>query len=215
MDFFSILLVLAPALVTHAEVPVPKDLTKKELIEVLDIIEGARSCSNPLQLKPLLLKAGELVLADYSICGLVEAEGGVVKGISAFVNGNYPEEWCSTYMERKLYINDPVVNYHMRFSMAEFWSNALKTADKDISKPVLEYAGDFGLKYGISSSIYVPGTGQMAMFAFSGARDRFSKHHKRIVDILTLHLNRALLSSTRSYTEEVESVAETGTLVRI
>ncbi len=172
----------------------PKDLTKKELIEVLEIIEAARVCTDPVQLKPLILKAGELVSADYSICGIVETQSGFVKGISGVVNGNYPDEWFTHYMSERMYLRDPVVRHHASFSLAEFWTDIFKRSDPE-AKPLISYAGDFGLRHGISSSVYMPGEGSFGIFAFSGPADRFGKHHKSIVDIVTVHLSRALLNS--------------------
>lgn len=81
------------------------------------------------------------------------------------MNGNYPEGW---------------------------WDEIFKISKDRQERFVIEHASDFVLRHGISSGIYDPVNENIGIFAFGGEKDSFVHHHKKIIDILTLHLNNAL-----------------------
>jgi hypothetical protein len=169
-----------------------KDFSKEELISILEIIERARNCSGRSHLKEIMLKAKELVCADKAICGIGKVSDGDMTEVVTVVNGNYPEGWLNRYTSEKLYLTDPIVKYHTRFSTTRFWDEIFKISKSRQERLAIEHASDFGLRHGISSSIYDPVNENIGIFAFGGDKDRFVPHHKKIIDILTLHLNNAL-----------------------
>lgn len=176
-----------------------KDFSKEELIGILEVIEGARNCVSPDDLKDIIIKAKELVSADRAICGIAKVSEGEVKEIVSVVNGNYPMEWLSGYLSGKLYFVDPVVRFHTRFSLTQFWSDIFKVSTDRQSRLAIDHAADFGLRYGLSSGIYVPESDNVSILAFAGDRDRFSARHKKIMDIISLHINNALVKSTYEF----------------
>lgn len=169
-----------------------KGFSRKELISILEVIDGARRCMSDDELNLLLLKAKELVCADYAVCGRGIIQGATLTSIHHIIKGNYPEAWLSTYMEDKLFKKDPLIKYHARFSMTQFWSDIFKAFDDPDSMTIIKRARNFGLVHGISGGIYSPDEGELSLFVFSGEKDRFGKHQKRVLDLLILHLNRAL-----------------------
>ncbi len=171
-----------------------KELSRKELINVLEIIEGAQNCASEKELKSLILRAKDIVSADYAICGLGKINGHMLSEVVNVVNGNYPRGWMETYMKEKLYFGDPVVRYYSRFSLTQHWSDIVKHFNDSLARPAIDCALDHGLNAGISSGIYVPEMECVGIFTFAGEQDRFDDHHKKIVDILALHLNKALVS---------------------
>lgn len=188
------------------------EFSKDELIQILKVIEGARNCDTQRQLKGLLMKAKDLVEADNAICGLAKVQGSSVTEVLSIINGNFPQEWMSRYQAERLYFIDPVVKYHTQFSMPQFWDDIFKISNDGQSKMVINHAADHGLKHGISSGIYEPDLESIGIFAFSGGRNRFRGHHKKILDILMLHLNKALIRATceQEITEEEKSFLEVG-----
>lgn len=171
------------------------DLSKKELVNILELIELSQRCSDSGQVRDLILRARGLFEADYAVCGLLGKDRAGLPRVAAFVNGNYPAEWLNLYMREKYYVKDPVIKHVSRFSLTRFWTEIFTEYKDESSMRLLRDAGDFGLKFGIASGVFIPGLDQTAVFTFAGGRDRFSPHHKRVLDILVLHFQDAVLRS--------------------
>lgn len=169
-----------------------EDFSKQELITILETIEAARTSRGELSLKRLLKRAKELLCAENCICGLGRIREGRLLDISTVVNGDYPEEWLDAYMAERLYKKDPIINYHVQFSSTQLWSETFRRFTDDRTRGLIARASDFGLKYGISGGIFDPEENYISIFSFAGTTDRFKAHHKKIMDVITLHLHRAL-----------------------
>lgn len=168
------------------------DLSKKELAAILDFIEAARNCRGEAALKGLLLKARELLSADRAVCGTGRLRGGRVTDILTIVNSGWPQEWLTLYKSLRLYSDDPLVRYHARFSPSELWSEIFKRYEDAPARHIIRLADDFGLRHGVSSGIYSPESSVLSVFAFAGCKDSYNARHKKIADIIMLHLNRVL-----------------------
>lgn len=170
---------------------IAKDFSKSELISILETIEAASKCKNNTEVQQLLLQAKELFCADYTVCGLGEfGPNGQIEMLNV-VNGNYPAEWLDIYLKEDLKEKDPIMRHQVRFMMTQLWSDTFKLYTDESSKRFLSNAGDFNLKYGISGGIYDPEIKIFSIFSFAGDNNRFAKHQKKIVDLLTPHLHRA------------------------
>ena len=171
-----------------------REFSKKELVNILEIIEGTNCCSTAPELERLLLHAMEFLRADYAICGLGKVSCGELKEVVRIINGNYPNGWLNRYMSEKLYLVDPIVRRHAQFSMTQLWRDIFKTCDDDSSRLFISNAADSGLRYGISSGIFLPRHEEIGIFSFAAKKNRFNDRHKHIMDIITLHLNNALVN---------------------
>lgn len=169
------------------------DLTKSELVGILEIIEAAQACIKPEDHKRLLLKTASLVEADSCACGIIELGRDRVAEPIFVVNGSYPEEMLSNYVSSRMYLQDPVIIYHLNFSGARPWSEIFREVDEKGARQVIDYAQSFNISYGVSGSVFVPEIEGLAVFGFAGKKNRFRRRHCRIVDILTSHLNGSLL----------------------
>jgi len=170
-----------------------KDLTKTELIEILEIIEGTRFCVDKSDLKRLLLKSCELAEADNSVCGIVEVSSLGPTGLKDALNGNYPEKMFEHYLDSKLFLKDPIVRYHANFSIARSWSEIFREVNDEQARQVVNYASDFGLKHGISSALFLPEEQGVFIVSYAGHDKKSWVHQKKIADILTTHLGNAML----------------------
>lgn len=168
--------------------------SKKELITILEIIEGANVCATEQDIGRLLLRAMDILCADYSICGLGKVSCGEFKEVVRIINGNYPEDWLDRYTSEQLYRIDPVIKRHARFSVPQLWSDIFMTSDDDSSRAFIRNAADSGLRYGVSSGIFLPRREEIGIFSFAAKKNRFNDRHKRIMDIITRHLNNALVN---------------------
>ncbi|MFQ5466436.1 MAG: autoinducer binding domain-containing protein [Thermodesulfobacteriota bacterium] len=169
-----------------------KGLSKPELVSILEIIESAGNSLSLEHFKKVLLRAKDMVEADFTICGLGRIEGSELIEPLAVLNGNYPGEWLDVYLSESLYYLDPVIRFHTSFSSTHIWGDIARHRKEKSVGRVVDLAVDHGVKYGLSTSLFMPESSAISIFAFSGTRDRFTGHHKKIADILTPHLNGAL-----------------------
>lgn len=167
-----------------------EDLSKPELISILELVEEAGRCADRTGIRELVLKARGLFEAEYAVCGIIGA--GANPPAECF-GGNYPEQWASRYMGEKLYLSDPVVRYISSFAMTQLWTDIFKHYDDERARKLLSDAGDYGIRFGLTGGVYLPEANAISVFSFSGGSDRFGRHHKRIMDMLVLHLNGALM----------------------
>ena len=88
------------------------DLTKKELSEILDVIQSSIQCRAEEDIRVLLDRIRGLVCGDFGICGIGKGKDGGEEGLSApphIINLNYPMEWLQIYGANQLYYQDPIV----------------------------------------------------------------------------------------------------------
>ena len=175
---------------------IDKNLSKKELIAIMEVIESARTCNDKKDVQNLIMRAKNLLGADYCICGLgknladgISEPSAIINGI---INGNYPEEWVDMYKRERFYTRDPVVKFHSKFVMTQLWSDTFKFYNDKETIKFLNSASDFGLKNGIVSGMYDPELKSTSLFSFASDRQGFSQHHKKVMDILVPHLHNAL-----------------------
>lgn len=171
-----------------------KEFSKRELISILEIIDECRNCDSREHIKMLLMRSKDLLEADYAICGMVSLKGSEPRDPVTIVNGNYPEDWLKRYTSEKMYHTDPVVSRHARYSSTYLWED-ISNFDSKIPETV-GHALDHGIRFGLSGSIYIPRYEDISIFAFAGDKNRYIEHHRKIIDILSLHLNRALINIT-------------------
>lgn len=169
------------------------DFSKTELIAIIGAVEAARICTDESSLHRVIKDVKELVSADNCVCGLVRVEGGGLKEVLTVVNGDYPGEWLNIYMAEGLYKRDPIVRYHLRFSMTQLWSDTYRLYDDAPSRDFRRRASDFGLHHGITGGVHDRDGKYTSIFSFAGGTGKFGAHQKKIVDIATLHLHRALI----------------------
>ncbi len=169
-----------------------RDFSRFELASILEIIEAARTCTGEASFCDAILRCKELLGMDFAISGLAKKEEDGSLTILSMINGDYPEEWVEIYKSEELYKIDPIIKYHKRFSMTQPWSVTIRALSDDVSSQLLCRASDFGLKYGLSSSIVALETQVFGIFSFASRQNRYDEHHKKVLDIIVLHLYRAL-----------------------
>jgi hypothetical protein len=172
---------------------VPKtDLTKPELIRVLEIIEAAQACICMTGVRQLLSRARDLVEAERSICGIAKLSSSGPSDIITVLNENYPGAMLDHYISERLYLKDPIVRYHSKYSTTRLWSEIFREVNDDAAKQAIDYASNFGLRYGVSSGIFVSRPGGVAITSFAGPKNSFAARNRHIAGMLAIHINNAL-----------------------
>lgn len=170
-----------------------REFSKKELFEVLDLIQAALQCKNESDMIKLMSRVKELVCSDHSISGLgtVDAHGNPT--IVKLVNESYPADWLQAYACEGLFKKDPVLLSQLQFFKPLLWTEVLKIYPKEFYTDFMQMAADFRLRYGLASGMGGYNSTKTCIFSFSGDKDRFKPKHKKILDIVTPHLYQALL----------------------
>lgn len=174
-----------------------KRFSKKELTDILDVIQAASVCETEADMVKIIHKARELVCADYCICGIERINGDSLPPVLQIVNGNYPEEWLNIYLAEKFYKIDPVIKHHLRFGMTQVWSDTFKYYNDKVSKDFLNHAADFGLKHGISGGVFEPEEKNISIFSFASNTNGFKPRSKELLDRLIPHLHKSLARSRK------------------
>ena len=187
--------------------------TKRELSEILDVIQMAVACRTEDDLVGITTKVKDLVCADYGVCGLGETDSGRLSRVLKIVNVDYPVEWLTRYATERLHDIDPVIRYNYSFLKPHTWKEAVTVFNEKPHKDFMNMASEFGLKHGVASGISRGGS-RASIFSFSAGRDNFRPHHKDVLDIIVPHVHQALIRvcETRCETGKPLSGRETEVL---
>lgn len=173
-----------------------KDFTKRELAQILDIIQSAIGCKSEQDVITVTGRIMDLVSADMGVCALGEIDSGRLLKVA---NHNWPTEWAMMYTSEELYRQDPVFLFNYEHFKAFEWKAATDRFSERSNMDIMNRAGEFGLRYGISSGICKDGS-KGSIFSFACESNRFSSHHLQILDILTPHIHQALLKTLEPQT---------------
>ncbi|MDP2682372.1 MAG: LuxR C-terminal-related transcriptional regulator [Deltaproteobacteria bacterium] len=182
-----------------------KRFSKKELMDILDVIQASLSCKTEGDFKFLLEKAKGIVGGEHSICGLGIYDAKGLVEAKTIINSTYPQEWLSIYQKKQLYFVDPIVIEQYKSSGTQLWSDTYKKyRSKDISE-FIHNASNFGLKYGISSGIKSKCNRMGSIIVFSNNKNYFEEHQKEVMDALIPHLHQALVRIYRQLKTDILS----------
>lgn len=182
-----------------------KRFSKKELMDILDVIQASLSCKTEEDFRFLLEKTKGIVGGEHGICGLgIYDNKGLVEA-KTIINSSYPQEWLSVYQKKQFYFIDPIVIRQCKSPGTQFWIDTYKKhRGKDVSEFIYD-ASSFGLKYGISSGINSPCNRMGSLITFSNSKDYFEEHQKEIMDAIIPHLHQALVRIYRVLKTNISS----------
>ncbi|HBG47206.1 MAG TPA: hypothetical protein DDW94_09500 [Deltaproteobacteria bacterium] len=166
-----------------------KDFSKRELAEILDIIQASLACRTETDVIAVTGRIKELVSADMSVCALGETSTGRLLKVA---NHNWPGEWAGMYTSEELYKDDPVFLFNYESSRPYTWAEAMRRYPEKPYADLMHKASEFRLRYGISSGISSDGP-KGSIFSFASDQDRFNPHHLKVLDIVTPHVHLALV----------------------
>ncbi len=170
-----------------------KDFSKKELTDMLDLIQVSLSCKTEPEILKLTTRIKDLVSAEHGVCGLGEVASGKLSKIIKIVNLDYPVGWLDMYAEEELFKSDPIIRYNYEHFRTHLWSEAMEQYREAPYTDFMNKASEFGLRYGVASGINGERCSTGSIFSFSGSSNRFKKYHKKVLDIVTPHVHQALV----------------------
>jgi DNA-binding CsgD family transcriptional regulator len=165
--------------------------TKKEIWDILDLVQSTVACEDRADLRTLLIKIMKLVGGERSagIIGSWTGEG--FTRTPMIVNAGCREEFLKIYAERRLDKVDPALLLTMKKPGAHRLEDTLMHPGGEEFRRISRL-DDFALTHGISGGLYDKTTGAGSMFILPAPPKTFDEHHLAIVDIITPFVHEAL-----------------------
>jgi len=181
-----------------------KRFSKKDLMDILDVIQTSLSCKTEMDFKSLLEKAKGIVGGEHSISGLGIYDAEKLVEAKTIINSSYPKEWLSVYQEKQLYFIDPIVIEQYKSPGTRLWIDTYKKYKGKAVSEFIHNASGFGLKYGISSGIKSMCNRMGSIIVFSNSKDYFGERQKEIMDAFIPHLHQALVRIYRQLKTDIQ-----------
>jgi DNA-binding CsgD family transcriptional regulator len=177
-----------------------KNLSKSDLILILDIIHASLTCKNNQEFE-LLIRMTQTLIDFQHVRSLFGDSSNYKKekmGALKFVT-EFPKEWEIRYDEKDyfLYDNIAVTAYHKGGLI--YWSDyiELKGADdtrNKKSREIMEEAGSVGLKNGWLYSMQGRRSSERAILSLAGEKCAKDERSRKILEHLSPHLSLAVKS---------------------
>ena len=172
-------------------------LTKPELVKLLEIVDKSLHVDTEKDLNSLLQDVHKLVPSEHTVCALAETTpSGRYVGPLQLVNVNYPTDWLSRYIEADYANVDPILQHHFNHYDVQVWSRTYRLAQSRKERVFVGEAASFHLTQGITVGVKSPVRPMGSLFSFSGPRMGEHPRHEVVLQQLVPHLHQALLHLT-------------------
>ncbi|MHB1702956.1 MAG: autoinducer binding domain-containing protein [bacterium] len=169
-------------------------LSKRDLIDILELIHKSLSSSKDMHLIELINELNCMIPFDYAIYGLAQLDNNNVINPYQIINVSYPPKWFELYIKKKYYLIDPIVQKNFSSFKLQYWAvtyNKMKSLPKDF----LSLAYDFGIERGYSNGVRDNRGG--SLFSIAGRCVRHDPRSDIILRYITPHLHQAMISVFR------------------
>ena len=145
-------------------------LSKAELLQLLEIINDLQHAQSDAELENLLSRVTEVAGCDYSTCCLrrVDTTGGFLTSIKS-VDGNFPRDWLDLYNGNAHNIIRLLPAVPRDASRTIVWSQLFSQFAEQMDTRMLERAYDLGLRDGVTLATASTHQGLGTLFSFSGS----------------------------------------------
>mgnify|MGYP001568009289 CR=1 FL=1 len=178
------------------------DLTKQELLNLLELAHDALSVDTDQELHDLLLRVPKLVPCEYIISMLGQTDqDGHLQGVAKLVNVSYSAGWLANYLESGYATTDPVLLTHFRFYKPQLWSKTFQQATSKDEQKFIEHAKSYSLSEGITLGRRSRRNSTGSLFSFAGQNMGEHPRHGTVLAYLAPHLHVALMRTAFSVSE--------------
>jgi LuxR family transcriptional regulator, quorum-sensing system regulator CviR len=168
-------------------------LSKRELIELLDLVHATAVVTTEPEVTALFLRIRDFVPYQHIIAGLGRMDHlNSFQEFTKIVNVSYPLKWVSAYLEKNFQKVDPIHRLHIKTSRLQKWSETFRKAKTIPEKEFIESAGAFGLVEGFTLGIAHPRNRIKSFFSFAGLSTQKDNRNRAILEYLTPHLHQTL-----------------------
>jgi LuxR family transcriptional regulator, quorum-sensing system regulator CviR len=171
-----------------------EDLTKQDLLVLLEIIDDALRCDDLDTYKQIVLKLHLLVNFESAFCltfGMVEFKDEKVN--LPFTTINYPEEYLNRYISKGYHIVDPIGKEYLKTFDIQNWSDVMHKYKRKPETIVANEARDFGLYDGMTYGIPDLSSMSTTCFSFAGKVMENDDRTRFILKHSITHLSSAYL----------------------
>lgn len=186
-----------------------KQLSKQDLVSMIELITSCRECRDDGNITKLILRLREIVPYEVAFCGLASIGNGASIESFRSLNINYPEEWLNLYIARRYNLTDPVFARNFSQPSLQIWSETYKQSPPP--RKFLSEAHDFGLiqgyTYGMKTKCGNEGS-SASLFSFAGKSVDNHKRSTLILETIMPYFHEALVQVTRNQ-QEVRNLTTT------
>jgi DNA-binding CsgD family transcriptional regulator len=170
------------------------DITKQELLDVMELMHDALTINTDQELQSLLLRIRKLVPCEYIITLLGQTgPSGTLQGVTKLLKINYSNKWLAHYLENGYATVDPVLMSHFTHFTPQLWSQTYQQATTQREQQFVEHATSFGLSNGITVGQRSKRNYTGSLFSFGGADMGEHPRHWDLLVQLTPHIHLALM----------------------
>lgn len=183
------------------------DLSKADLLTILDIVEECHLTSADGSLDRVMSLLRELVPYEMALIGVasLQLEVGSAPGIWNF---GFDQEWLRVYQQRRYERIDPVVRLALSTNASVSWQDVV-AGERPIDRDLLALKLDFGHVYGLTcGNVEQSGQKQATLITLSLSREAPAPRFHRILERVTPHLRALCLGAHRDPSEPVPELTE-------
>lgn len=171
-----------------------RHLTKRELLDLLEVTHCSSLAGTDEELKAILLSVEEMVPCRNIFAGLGErsSSGAFQRPIKA-VNVSFPEDWIEVYHACGYAAIDPVLRLHFKNFVTQIWSETFQKVRSCREKAFIRHAGEFGLVQGITVGISSRRHSAGSVFSFADPSIAAHPRHRVILEYLVPYLHLAVM----------------------
>ncbi|MES1981730.1 MAG: LuxR family transcriptional regulator [Pseudomonadota bacterium] len=178
------------------------DITKQELLDVLELMHDALTVNTDQELQALLLRVQGLVPCEHIITLLGQTgHDGQLQGVAKLLNINYSNKWLGQYLENGYATIDPVLISHFKKFTPQLWSETYQHATTQREQQFIEQATSFGLSNGITVGQRSKRNQTGSLFSFAGKDMGEHRRHRELLVQLTPHIHLALMRTAFAVSE--------------
>jgi DNA-binding CsgD family transcriptional regulator len=168
-------------------------LSKADLIGVLDLIDTALSVGTEEQFCELIRHTARLVPIEYAHVSVAELDGSdAIVGTTRRISVDFPEEWLTTYRDRRLMDIDPAARLLFKTEKPLIWDDLRQRYQRRGDQAFYRMAHEFGLDKGFSFGARFLRSSSGSFFSCAGRDLTSEQRHILIIRYLLPHLNAAL-----------------------
>lgn len=170
-----------------------KHLSKRDLVDTMDIIDTALGVGSEAQFGKLLEQTFRVLpITGADVCiAEISDDNAIIKNNRKY-SVSYPNEWVRTYRAEEFYRVDPVARTLFVSSEPMIWSQARLKNRSILEKEFYGSAASFGLQDGFAFGARFDNSSHGSFFSCIGADLAKHKRHSVLLRYVVPHLHVAL-----------------------
>jgi DNA-binding CsgD family transcriptional regulator len=171
-----------------------KWISKNDALVMLEIIHKSLVCKTKTDFLMLLEELKGLFYFERSVSGLADVMS-ILQGeevSSHYINGGYPEEYLSLYLEQGLHLKDVVMQEFFKSFEIQNFKELDPLYDEIPDNPVLGLCQDFGMLDGFIYGTCDNDLRSSTSFCFTGQKAENNQRTRTIIKYVVPHLSEAL-----------------------